>query len=126
MEEALGSAMDLQTAITDGALQDYLPGQGFHAPFRGWLMVLGEEDESTRPAGPARTLFPIDEEFLDGHRVVSYSERYRKFAARLVQTKQYDAAAIIAAKKGAAEYKGYGLDSFWRELVFFSAKLASI
>jgi len=126
VEEALGSAIDLQTTITEGALQDHLPGQGFHAPFRGWLMVLGEEDESTRPGRPARALFPIDEEFLNNHKMVSYSERYRKFAARLVQTKQYDAAAVITAKKGTAEYKGYGLDSFWRELVFFSAKLSSI
>jgi len=126
VEEALGSAIDLQAAITEGVLQDYLPGQGFHAPFRGWLMVLAEEEGSTRPGGSAQALFPIDEEFLNGSKVVSYSDRYRKFASRLVQSKQYDAAAIITAKKGTAEFTGYGLDSLWRELVYFSAKLASI
>ncbi len=126
IEEALGSAVDLQTAILEGALQDFTPGQGFHSPFRGWLMVLAEEEASVRLGRRANTLFPVDKDFLNEGKLISYVERYRKFTSRLVQSKQYDAAALILVKKGTDEYKGYGLESFWRELMFFSAKVASI
>jgi len=125
VEEALGSAIDLQIALTDGVLNSYTPGQGFHAPFRGWIMVLAEEEESTRRGRPAQAIFPIDEEFVDNGYLLSYADRYRKLASRMVQSRQYDAAAVLLVKRGADTYKDYGLESFWRELAFFSAKLAS-
>ena len=125
VEEALGSAVDLQSAITEGALQEFVPEEGFLSPFRGWLMVLAEEERSTGPTGKAQALFPVDEEFLYNGNLVSYSMRYSKFASRLVQSRYYNAAAIILTKRNSSEYKYYGLSSFWKELTFFSAKLAS-
>ena len=125
VEEALGSALDLQSALMEGVLKDFTPGGGYHAPFRGWLMVLAEEEESIRRGVTPNAVFPVDGVFLDSGKLVSYADRYRIFASRLVQSKQYDAAAIVTVKRGTGEHKGYGLDSFWRELAFFSAKLAS-
>ncbi len=126
VEEALGSASDLDASLLDGPLRQYSPDRGHLRPFRGWLMILAEEEESTRRGGAPNALFDLDPVFLRGGRLISYAERYEKFTSRLVLSKKYDAAAIVLAKKTDGSYRGYGLEAFWRELSCFASKAGSI
>lgn len=126
IEEAVGSAHDLNWAMREGVLQPFVPSEGLRRPFRGWLMVLANDEEVLKPGKKARALFPVDESFLEDGRIVSYWDRYKLFAKRLVMAGLYDAAAVVLADRNAATFDDFGLDVFLGELAFFAARLAHI
>jgi hypothetical protein len=84
-EEALGSATDYWAAYRDGAFG------GSPRPWLGYLMLLEDAVESTRPVSVAEPHFKVFEEF----RNASYSKRYELLLRRMVRERLYDAAALI-------------------------------
>ncbi len=129
VEEALGSAVDLGTALVEGALREHAPrgtGTGVIKPFRGWLMVLPWEKATERTTKvPFPPLFPLDPAFLaEGRHLVSYADRYKLFVQRTVLKGYYDAAALILSKPHSENYSDYNLDVFLRRLFAYSWTLA--
>lgn len=96
-EEAIGTAVDLQTAVREEAFGENPP------PFVGWLMLLEDAPEARREKKERSIGFPIFPEF----RNASYAERYNILCKKLVQERLYDAAAIILSPKEAAESGAY-------------------
>ena len=130
VEEALGSAVDLRTALVEGALREYVPqgtGTGVVKPFRGWLMVLPWEEATERTTKvPFTPLFPLDPAFLaeEDNSLVSYADRYKLFVQRTVLKGHYDAATLILSRPRTQEYSAYNLDNFLRGLFAYSWTLA--
>lgn len=61
-EEALGSAVDFQTAVREGAF-----GAGA-APFLGYILLIEDDEKSRKPVKTSSPHFPVDDSF----RNVSY------------------------------------------------------
>lgn len=89
-EEALGSGIDLQTAIREGAF-----GKG-KPPFTGFVILIEELEESVRPVGMNSKHFPTDPAFRDA----SYVKRLDLLCDRMMREGLYTAAAVIAAPDG--------------------------
>ena len=87
VEEALGNAIDLNTAYREGAFQ---PSS---KPWLGYMMLLEEHKKSTRPVKLREPHFPAFAEFRDA----SYQRRYELFCTRLVRERLYDAACLIVS-----------------------------
>ncbi len=129
VEEALGSAVDLGTALVEGALREHVPlgtARGVVKPFRGWLMVLPWEEATERTTKvPFTPLFPLDPAYLaEERRLVSYADRYKLFVQRTVLKGHYDAATLILSRPRTQEYSAYNLDNFLRGLFAYSWTLA--
>jgi hypothetical protein len=130
VEEALGSAVDLGTALVEGVLREHVPnvaGTGVMKPFRGWLMVLPWEEATEKTTKvPFTPLFPLDPAFLakDDRHLVSYADRYKLFVQRTVLKGHYDAAALILSRPHSEDYASYNLDVFLRGLFAYSWTLA--
>ena len=95
VEEAIGTAVDLQTALREGAFGDNFP------PFVGWVMLLEDAAGSRRamrerPDASGFALFP---EF----RAASYAQRYEILCRKLVQERLYNAASILLSPRNAAD-----------------------
>ena len=88
-EEAIGSALDFQTAYRDGAF-----GDG-PKPFLGWLMLVEDEPKSRSPVSVVETHFPVFEPFRDA----SYLQRYDLLCQRLMSEALYARASLIAAPR---------------------------
>lgn len=88
-EEALGSALDMRTALREGALPA-LP-----APWLGYLFLWEDCPQARRPVKTLAPHFPVLPEFRDA----SYAQRYEVFCLRLVQQQQYNAACLLLADK---------------------------
>jgi len=130
VEEALGSAVDLNHSLADGALsQHVLEGEsGVIPPFRGWLMVLPWEKETTHPTkSPFQPLFPLDPAFVvaeEGPLLTSYVDRYREFIKRASAKKVYDAAALVLTKPQGGYHSDYNLKNFLELLAHHSRMVA--
>lgn len=89
-EEALGSGVDLQTAIREGVF-----GKG-KPPFTGFVIIIEESEKSTRPVSASSQHFPTDPAFFGA----SYVKRLDLLCDRMMREGLYSAAAVIAAPDG--------------------------
>lgn len=87
IEEALGNAIDLHAAYREGA---FAPSP---APWKGYLMMVQDAEESTRPLGVREPHFSVFKEFHH----TSYVQRYQLFCERLVRERLYDAACLLTS-----------------------------
>lgn len=93
-EEALGLAADSQMAVERGLF-------GQLKPWFGFVMLVERAKGSLRPVRvPKNMPFPADAIFEGA----SYIERYRIYFERMVTEDNYDAAALLTAEAGSAEY----------------------
>jgi Restriction endonuclease XhoI len=87
-EEAVGSATDIWTAYREGRFGDV-------RPWLGYLFLLENAPEASRPVGAREPFFEIDEAFKGA----SYKERYEIFCRRLVRERLYDAACFVTSSE---------------------------
>jgi hypothetical protein len=85
VEEALGNATDLHTAYREGA---FAPAP---QPWMGYLMLMQQAPESTRPARLNERHFPARDEWKN----TSYAKRYEMFCQKIVRERLYDAACFL-------------------------------
>jgi hypothetical protein len=90
VEEALGNATDLNTAYREGAFRPSTK------PWLGYMMLLEEHENSTRPVRLRQPHFRTFSEFQD----TSYQRRYELFCTRLVRERLYDAACLVVSPAG--------------------------
>jgi Restriction endonuclease XhoI len=84
-EEAVGSATDLWAAYREGAFKPSA------RPWLGYVMLLEEAPESTRPVRAQEPHFKVFEEF----RSASYAKRYEILLTKLVRERLYDATCFL-------------------------------
>jgi hypothetical protein len=102
-EEALGTALDLWTAFREGAF-----GKEEDRPFVGWLMLVEDCRESSRPVECESPHFPLFEEFLgETGQGASYLQRYDILCRRLIQEQLYTVATVIATPRAAVDTGEY-------------------
>jgi len=102
-EEVIGSASDLWVAAQQGAyhpanhVDEPMPHrEDPRPPFLGYLMLLEDSYDSTRPVNISSRHFRAFPEFSDA----SYAERYRILCERLMQQGLYKAAALMLSPQG--------------------------
>lgn len=112
-EEAIGTALDLNTAYRENAFGDQ------PKPFVGWMMLLEDCEKSRRPVTDRSPHFPIFNEFSGA----CYAERYHQLCKKLMQEDLYDAAAFMLTKRENVEDGDYneidrmtGLKTFVKQL----------
>lgn len=91
VEEALGSATDLNTAFREGAFQPSTK------PWLGYMMLLEEHPRSVSPVRLREPHFKALPEFQGS----SYRSRYELFCTRLVRERLYDAACLLLSPAAA-------------------------
>lgn len=96
-EEAIGTAHDLWTAYREGAFGKQ------PRPFVGWMMMVEDAPESSRPVTDRSPHFPVFKEFAGA----SYQKRYNILCQRLMQEQLYSAAAIITSPRTASTNGAY-------------------
>src|SRR5205807_8549158 len=84
-EEAIGSATDLWAAYREGAFKPSA------RPWLGYLMLLEDVPESTRPVKAQEPHFKVFPEF----KAASYAQRYELLLTKLVRERLYDAACFL-------------------------------
>src|SRR5437016_6700003 len=84
-EEAVGSATDLWAAYREGAFKPSA------RPWLGYVMLLEEAPDSTRPVKAQEPHFKVFEEFKSA----SYARRYEILLTKLVRERLYDAACFL-------------------------------
>lgn len=84
-EEAVGSATDLWAAYREGAFKPSA------RPWLGYVVLLEEAPESTRPVRAQEPHFKVFEEF----RSASYAKRYEILLTKLVRERLYDATCFL-------------------------------
>jgi len=84
-EEAVGSATDLWAAYREG------PFKPSARPRLGYVMLLEEAPDSTRPVKAQEPHFKVFEEF----RSASYAKRYEILLTKLVRERLYDATCFL-------------------------------
>src|ERR1700683_1188316 len=91
-EEAIGSATDIWAAYREGAFKPSA------RPWLGYMMLLEEAPESTRPVRAQEPHFKVFPEFKDA----SYAKRYEILLTKLVRERFYDSACFLLsnAKNG--------------------------
>lgn len=85
-EEAVGSATDIWTAYREGRF-------GSVRPWLGYLFLLEDAPEASRPVRAKEPFFEIDDAFKEA----SYKKRYEVFCRRLVRERLYDAACFVTS-----------------------------
>ncbi|MGD2176072.1 MAG: PaeR7I family type II restriction endonuclease [Candidatus Brocadiaceae bacterium] len=88
-EEAIGSSQDMWTAYREGAFE---PSP---RPWLGYLMLLEEAPESTRPVRVSEPHFGVFPVFKGA----SYAKRYEVLCKRLVRERLYDAACLLLSDR---------------------------
>lgn len=88
-EEAIGSACDLWAAYREGAFKPSA------RPWLGYLMLLEEAPESTRPVRAQEPHFKVFPEF----REASYAKRYEILLTKLVRERLYDSACFLLSDR---------------------------
>lgn len=88
IEESLGSAEDFWTAFREKSFPCN------QSPWLGYLMVVGEDDDSTHVVNVSEPHFKVRKEF----RNTSYLERYKILCERLLLEHKYNAVGLIATK----------------------------
>lgn len=119
-EEVIGAAADLWIAHRRGAYRDpprppvLLVAEPDppvlnpeiqadpRPPFLGWLMLLEESSESTRPVRCDEPHYPVFPEFQGA----SYARRYQLLCERLVQRQLYGGAALLLSPAAAGASAG--------------------
>lgn len=96
-EEAIGSATDLWTAYREGAFPTA------PRPWLGYLMLLVECEESTRPVSVREPHFKVFSEFEGA----SYVERYRILLDKLMRERLYDATCFLMTPEAGAQSGDY-------------------
>ena len=91
-EEAIGSASDVWAAYREGAFKPSA------RPWLGYMMLLEEAPDSTRPVRAQEPHFKVFPEFKDA----SYAKRYEILLTKLVRERLYDSACFLlsGAKSG--------------------------
>ncbi|MBC8372721.1 MAG: restriction endonuclease [Planctomycetes bacterium] len=97
VEEALGNAVDLNTAYREGKFK---PSR---KPWLGWLMLLEDSQKSTSPVSVSQPHFDVFDEFKD----TSYAKRYELFCERLLRERLYDATCFLMSNKTIGRKGGY-------------------
>ena len=97
VEEALGNAVDLNTAYREGKFK---PSR---KPWLGWLMLLEDSQKSTSPVSVSQPHFDVFDEFKD----TSYAKRYELFCQRLLRERLYDATCFLMSNKTVGRKGGY-------------------
>ena len=115
VEEALGNAVDLNTAFREGAFGES------QKPFLGYFFVLQECSASTRPVRLSSPHFPTLPEFNK----TSYANRYEILCRKLVQEQLYDSAALVLTYKSSVRTGKYCCPSELISAKSFAANLAS-
>jgi Restriction endonuclease XhoI len=87
-EEAIGNAVDLLAAYSEGLL----PGN-VRTPWIGYLFVMQSDDASTRPVRVSAPHFPADPAFVDA----SYLQRAELLLRRLMQQRLYGGTCLIVS-----------------------------
>lgn len=90
-EEAMGTALDLQTAYREGAFGD-IP-----RPFVGYLILVEDAPSSRKPVEDKSPHFPVFLEFQGA----SYADRYDILCRKLVQEQLYTAATVLLSPRSA-------------------------
>jgi hypothetical protein len=86
-EEALGSGIDLKTAIREGAFGKGIP------PFVGFVILIEEAEASSRPVKMTSHHFPTDPAFDEA----SYIKRLDLACDRMMREGLYSSAAVIVS-----------------------------
>jgi hypothetical protein len=95
-EEAIGSAADIWAAYREGAFKPSA------RPWLGYMMLLEEARDSTRPVRAQEPHFKVFPEFRDA----SYAKRYEILLTKLVRERLYDSACfLLSSAKGGQEGK---------------------
>jgi len=97
VEEAVGSATDLWTAYREGAFPTT------PKPWLGYLMLLVECEESTRPVSVREPHFTVFPEFKGA----SYADRYRILLDKLMRERLYDATCFLMTPREAVQTGEY-------------------
>ena len=97
VEEALGNAVDLNTAYREGKFK---PSR---KPWLGWLMLLEDSQKSTSPVSVSQPHFDVFDEFKD----TSYAKRYELFCERLLRERLYDATCFLMSNETVGRKGGY-------------------
>lgn len=113
-EEALGTAVDLQTAYREGAFGES------RKPFVGYLMLLEDAQASRKPVTDVSPNFPLFPEF----RGASYADRYNILCRKLMAENLYTAAAVILSPRSASKAGVYSEMSDMTGLKSFVTTLA--
>lgn len=92
-EEALGTAVDLQTAYREGAFGEH------PKPFVGWMMLVEDCDASRKSVTDRSPHFPIFPDFKGA----SYADRYNVLCKKLVQEQLYTSAALLMSPRTAVK-----------------------
>ena len=88
-EEALGSATDIWAAYREGAFKPSV------RPWLGYLMLLEEAPDSTRPVRAQEPHFKVFEEFKSA----SYAKQYEILLTKLVRERLYDSACFLMSSR---------------------------
>lgn len=100
VEEALGNAVDINTAFREGAF-------GAHeAPWLGYLVLVEKSAKSSRPVGIREPHFRTFEVFHG----TSYLDRYGILCSRLVLERHYNSACALWTSRGAGQITFGGID----------------
>lgn len=91
-EEAIGTAVDFWTAFRE----NQFPGQ--QAPWVGYLMLVGRDEDSIRPVHNPACHFPLLPEFDNA----SYMERYRILCRKLILERNYTSVALSWTSRDAS------------------------
>lgn len=113
-EEALGTAVDFQTAYREGAFGETT------RPFVGWLMLVEDCSASRSPVRDSSVNFQLFKEFEGA----SYAERYNILCKKLVQEQLYTTASVILSPRSAAKTGVYVELSAFTGLTTFVTSLA--
>ena len=117
VEEAIGNAVDLNTAFREGAFGES------KKPFVGYLFILEDCIDSNSSVNYHSPHFPVFDEFIDA----SYSTRYDLFCRKLIQEQLYDAASLILTKKNTNTYSSRsGLTNIKTFFVTLASKITEI
>lgn len=114
VEEALGNAVDLNTAFREGGFGES------SKPFVGYFFVLEACEKSTSPVSFSSPHFSAMREFQDA----SYAERYEILCRKLVQEQLYDAAALVLTQRGSLKTGDYSDASTITSVRRFASSLA--
>lgn len=101
-EEAIGCAVDFQTAYREGAFGGNSP-----KPFLGFIMLLEDCSDSCESVKNDSPHFPVFPEF----RGASYQKRYKILIEKLVKEALYTSASLLLTKKRSAPGKPNFTDS---------------
>jgi hypothetical protein len=96
-EEAIGSAADIWAAYREGAFKPSA------RPWLGYMMLLEDAPESTRPVKAQEPHFKVFPEFKDA----SYAKRYEILLTKLVRERLYDSACFLLSNAKTGQKGNY-------------------